>query len=344
LQRGGNSVVDVGNGTTAGDVICTTETTHGATPVGSRAESSFKMEKTKTNLTDLHRTDRIDRIVPPCVPSKNAILIKLPNAINTGKGPLVACVASSSTSYATLVETDRHLIDHRHHRTDRNPVPPAVNASSTDTTLIELPVAVICQAQDRPATATKSQSSARKRRVRGHFSAAERHCRSGGRRSWNLVVVQLLTAMLLLVAGFATAAADGTGVVGAGAGAAAGMNNRTDVLQRARALSGTGSGFTPVDSAALKAAVGTCAWSNSAYVCTGGCLGETGDGSCPTFAASNDATGNPYGVMGNWDVSKVTSLDQSTSTPPSCFCCWFFHLNSVHSRLVAFVFFTFSRF
>ncbi len=62
--------------------------------------------------------------------------------------------------------------------------------------------------------------------------------------------------------------------------------------------------FPPLDSAALNAAVG-------------GCLGETPDGSCPTFAASNDATGNPYGVMGDWDVSKVTSLFASMSTPPS---------------------------
>ena len=62
--------------------------------------------------------------------------------------------------------------------------------------------------------------------------------------------------------------------------------------------------FYPADSAALNTAVQSC-------------LGETGDGSCPTFAASNDATGNPYGVMGDWDVSKVTSMFQSTSTPPS---------------------------
>jgi len=56
--------------------------------------------------------------------------------------------------------------------------------------------------------------------------------------------------------------------------------------------------FVPVNKNALKAAVNTC-------------LRETGDGSCPTFAASNDATGNPYGVIGDWDVSSVTSMYQS---------------------------------
>jgi len=59
--------------------------------------------------------------------------------------------------------------------------------------------------------------------------------------------------------------------------------------------------FTPADSAALNAAVQ-------------GCLGETADGSCPIFAASNDGTaGNPNGVMGDWNVSRVTSLKESTS-------------------------------
>jgi hypothetical protein len=77
--------------------------------------------------------------------------------------------------------------------------------------------------------------------------------------------------------------------------------------------------FAPVDSAALKAAVGTCGSDDSAFVCTGGCLGETADGSCPNFAASNDATGHPYGVIGDWDVSSVTSMNQSKctfSSPP----------------------------
>ena len=48
------------------------------------------------------------------------------------------------------------------------------------------------------------------------------------------------------------------------------------------------------------------------------CLTETGDGSCPNFAASNDTTaGNPYGVMGDWNVSKVTSMRHSTFTSVS---------------------------
>ena len=68
--------------------------------------------------------------------------------------------------------------------------------------------------------------------------------------------------------------------------------------------------FAPADSAALRAAIGTC----NSTGCTGGCLGETTNGTCPTFAASNDTTGNPYGVMGDWDVSQVTNLDSSTFT------------------------------
>jgi hypothetical protein len=75
--------------------------------------------------------------------------------------------------------------------------------------------------------------------------------------------------------------------------------------------------FAPADGDDLKAAVGTCTRAGSypsyTYPCSGGCLGETPDGSCPTFAASDDATGNPYGVMRDWDVSQVTSLSRSTS-------------------------------
>jgi surface protein len=78
---------------------------------------------------------------------------------------------------------------------------------------------------------------------------------------------------------------------------------------------GVQAAFAPADSAALKAAVGTCTRTGSygayTYSCTGGCLGETPDGSCPTFAASDDGTGNPYGVMGDWDVSRVTSLKKT---------------------------------
>ena len=74
--------------------------------------------------------------------------------------------------------------------------------------------------------------------------------------------------------------------------------------------------FAPVNGDALMAAVGDCtqSWNGERYdyACTGGCLGETSNGSCPIFAASNDATGNPYGVMGDWDVSQVTNFDSST--------------------------------
>ena len=81
-------------------------------------------------------------------------------------------------------------------------------------------------------------------------------------------------------------------------------------------LTGTQAAFAPADTAALKAAVGTCSDGydfNSAtgrfnIICTGGCLGETPDGSCPLFAASNDATSNPYSVIGDWDVSRVTDM------------------------------------
>jgi surface protein len=78
--------------------------------------------------------------------------------------------------------------------------------------------------------------------------------------------------------------------------------------------------FAPADRAALKAAVGSCTctgWNGQIYTscsCTGGCLGETADGSCPSFAASDDATGHPYGVIGNWDVSAVTNMEQSKCT------------------------------
>ena len=57
--------------------------------------------------------------------------------------------------------------------------------------------------------------------------------------------------------------------------------------------------FTPADRDALKTAVDAC-------------LSETGDGSCPNFAASNDNTDNPYGVIGTWDVSSVTNMYGST--------------------------------
>ena len=74
-------------------------------------------------------------------------------------------------------------------------------------------------------------------------------------------------------------------------------------------LIGTQAVFAPADTNALKAAVGTC---TEQFGCTGGCLGETPDGSCPTFAASNvPGTSDPYGVIGDWDVSAVTDMQYS---------------------------------
>ena len=49
--------------------------------------------------------------------------------------------------------------------------------------------------------------------------------------------------------------------------------------------------FTPVDRGALKSAVGAC-------------LAETNDGSCPIYAVTNSK-----GVMGDWDVSKITDMN-----------------------------------
>jgi len=91
-------------------------------------------------------------------------------------------------------------------------------------------------------------------------------------------------------------------------------------------LIGTQAAFAPADRAALKAAVGSCTGSGwngnsyNSYSCTGGCLGETPDGSCPTFAASHATPGNPYGVIGDWDVSAVTDMDYSkcTLSLPQC--------------------------
>ena len=53
--------------------------------------------------------------------------------------------------------------------------------------------------------------------------------------------------------------------------------------------------FTPVDRSALK------------MTAVDACILEIGDGS-PTFAASNDATGSPYGALSNWDVSKIVNM------------------------------------
>ena len=76
--------------------------------------------------------------------------------------------------------------------------------------------------------------------------------------------------------------------------------------------------FTPVGGASLKAAIGTC--NNDG--CIGGCLGETPDGSCPIFAASNDTTGNPYGVIDDWNVAQVAQFDESKSISVRTFCSW----------------------
>ena len=62
-------------------------------------------------------------------------------------------------------------------------------------------------------------------------------------------------------------------------------------------LTGTQAVFAPADGIALKAAVASC-------------LSETLDGSCPNVAASNvPGTNNPYGVIGDWDVSEVILMD-----------------------------------
>ena len=103
--------------------------------------------------------------------------------------------------------------------------------------------------------------------------------RTGGRRSCTLMVWYLFAATLLMV----------------------------DVVQAM---------FMPADRTALKAAVGTCSYTGA---CSGGCLGETADGSCPIFAASDATPGNPYGVIGDWDVSAVTSMQHSKCTlSPLC--------------------------
>ena len=63
-------------------------------------------------------------------------------------------------------------------------------------------------------------------------------------------------------------------------------------------LTGTRAVFTPANTAALKTAVTAC-------------LGETTDGSCPTFAATDATPGNPYGVIGSWDTGAVTDMQYS---------------------------------
>ena len=60
-------------------------------------------------------------------------------------------------------------------------------------------------------------------------------------------------------------------------------------------LIGTQAVFAPLTRHALRTAASAC-------------CSETPDGSCPNFAISNDATGNPYGAIGDWDVSAVTEM------------------------------------
>ena len=59
--------------------------------------------------------------------------------------------------------------------------------------------------------------------------------------------------------------------------------------------------FTPADFDAVENAISSC-------------LHENTTGYCPDFAASeaNTTTGNLYGLMGDWDVSKVTRMNSST--------------------------------
>ena len=71
-------------------------------------------------------------------------------------------------------------------------------------------------------------------------------------------------------------------------------------------LIGTQAVFAPTNKADLKAAVGSCTYAGT---CTGGCLGETANGSCPIFADSDATTGNPYGLIGSWDTSQVTDME-----------------------------------
>ena len=72
-----------------------------------------------------------------------------------------------------------------------------------------------------------------------------------------------------------------------------------------------GAVFAPADKAALRAAVDTCLQEPTGDR-------EKGSGSCPIFAASDATPGNPYGVIGDWDVSAVTSMLQSKCTLPLC--------------------------
>ena len=83
-----------------------------------------------------------------------------------------------------------------------------------------------------------------------------------------------------------------------------------------------GAVFAPADRIALKTALDTCLQEPTGDR-------REGSGSCPIFAASDATPGNPYGVIGDWDVSAVTTMESSkcTLSPPLCshafYCCVF---------------------
>ena len=79
--------------------------------------------------------------------------------------------------------------------------------------------------------------------------------------------------------------------------------------ESAKTSSGSGSttpcvpstGFAPADGDALKAAVESCLYDSGCNGCRASCSND--------FAASQDPTGNPYGPMNDWDVSRVVRMD-----------------------------------
>ena len=120
------------------------------------------------------------------------------------------------------------------------------------------------------------------------FSIGDREIRSCRRPPWYFVVMYLLVASLCLA----------------------------EVVEAV--FTPVGGAFYEFGRASLKAAIGTC--NNDG--CIGGCLGETPDGSCPIFAASNDTTGHPYGVIDDWNVAQVAQFDESKSISVRTFCSW----------------------
>ena len=87
--------------------------------------------------------------------------------------------------------------------------------------------------------------------------------------------------------------------------------------------------FAPADGPTLQAAVcrGTydCIATSCSVCIATSCLFETADGSCPDFAAKD---GN--GVIGDWDVSKVTDFSYSTFAPQCKSCCSFLLSDCFH--------------